>query len=716
MIKHNVIQIAILAVSLFATDAYAQKKGEVKNDSNTPLHLLQPEYKTPYGPLTTSEVKATIDRVFHYLDKTTPARVVNKNTGKQITDYATMDSNAQLERGSFRLASYEWGVTYSAMMAAAEATGDTAYRNYVDTRFRFLAEVTPHFKRVLDEYGDVDPQMKQILTPHALDDAGAVCAAMIKAQLADKSLDLKALIDNYIQFIRYKEHRLSDGTFARNRPLKNTVWLDDMFMGIPPLAWMGRYASDHQDTYYNEAAKQVLSFAERMYIPEKKLYRHGWVESMQQHPAYCWGRANGWALLTKCEVLDVLPQDHPQRKSILELLKAHIEGLAACQGGDGLWHQLLDRNDSYLETSATAIYVYCIAHAINKGWVDAMAYGPVVHLGWHAVASQINEKGQVEGTCVGTGMAFDPAFYYYRPVNVYAAHGYGPVIWAGAEMINLLNRQHPKMNDSAIQYYPVKQETNAPIFTFTQPGNPRDIVAGQSRKKNKPIVFYIGDSTVKCGRGEGENGMWGWGTFFGNFLDSTQVSSENWALGGRSSRTYFTEGLWDKVLPGIQKGDYLLIQFGHNDGGPLNTGRARASLKGIGSETQTVIMERDGRKEEVRTFGAYLRMYVRQAKAKGATVILVSPTATNRWKEGKIRRYDDMYAKWAKEVAEQEAVFFIDLNKLSADKLEPMGEAKAAAYFVDGVHNTKAGALMNCESLREGILGLTNCDLKKYLK
>jgi rhamnogalacturonyl hydrolase YesR len=97
-----------------------------------------------------------------------------------------------------------------------------------------------------------------------------------------------------------------------------------------------------------------------------------------------------------------------------------------------LWHQLIDRNDSYLETSATAIFTYCIAHGINKGWIDARAFGPAAALGWNAVQTKVNELGQVEGTCVGTGMAFDPAFYYHRPVNVAAAHGYGPVILAGA--------------------------------------------------------------------------------------------------------------------------------------------------------------------------------------------------------------------------------------------------------------------------------------------
>lgn len=259
---------------------------------------------------------------------------------------------------------------------------------------------------------------------------------------------------------------MADGTFARNRPQHNTLWLDDMFMGIPAVAQMSRYDKAQKEIYLAEAVRQFLQFADRMFIPEKGLYRHGWVESSTDHPAFCWARANGWAMLTACELLDVLPEDYPQRAKVMDYFRAHVRGVTALQSGEGLWHQLLDRNDSYLETSATAIYVYCLAHAINKGWIDAIAYGPVTHLGWHAVAGKINAEGQVEGTCVGTGMAFDPAFYYYRPVNVYAAHGYGPVLWAGAEMISLLKNQYPQMNDSAVQYYQVKQKTTAPIFAI----------------------------------------------------------------------------------------------------------------------------------------------------------------------------------------------------------------------------------------------------------
>lgn len=434
------------------------------SDANTPLHLMQPEYKTPYGVPSVEEVKGHMDRVLRYLEDCTPARVVNSATGEPITDYTNLPAEAALENGDFRLTSYEWGVTYSAMLAAAEATGDTAYWHYAVSRIKFLAEVAPHFRSLLEKHGTIDSRMRQVVNPHALDDAGAVCAAMVKAQLKEPSLPVTPLIENYISYIMKGEYRLADGTFARTRPFRNTVWLDDMFMGIPPVAWYSVVAGEEQPRYQAEAVRQVLQFARRMWVPEKKIFRHGWVESMDDHPSFHWARANGWALLTLCEVLDVLPADYPERDDIMALYRDHVRGLTALQSGEGFWHQLLDRNDSYLETSATAIYAYCIAHGINKGWLDAMTYGPVALLAWNAVATQIDDDGRVGGTCVGTGMAFDPAFYYFRPVHKMAAHGYGPTIWAGAEIIDLLKKQYPKMNDSAVQFYRTEQKTDKPIF------------------------------------------------------------------------------------------------------------------------------------------------------------------------------------------------------------------------------------------------------------
>jgi rhamnogalacturonyl hydrolase YesR len=471
MKPYQIILILII-VSLSGTiTVYARKKnpGQV-NDFNTPLHLLQPDYPVPYGPVTEQEIKEVLDRVFMFVEKATPARVIDRETKKEITDYTQIGPGAQLQQGAFRLASYEWGVAYSGMLEAARATGDKRYYQYVYDRFKLFAETGPHFRRLMNDYGTTDPQMRQMMMPRALDDAGAMCAAMIKLAREKPDFDLRPTVDNYINYIMHREYRLSDGTFARNRPQRNTLWLDDLYMSVPAIVQMGKLTGEAQ--YYNEAVRQIKQFAGRMFVHEKRLFMHGWAESMAQHPAFFWGRANGWAILTMTEVLDVLPENHPDRQLILDLLREHIRGLASCQSGEGFWHQLLDRNDSYLETSATAIYVYCIARAINRGWIDPVAYGPVAHLGWNAVTTKVNAEGQVEGVCGGTGMAFDPAFYYHRPVNVYAAHGYGPVLLAGAEMINLLKNFYPKMNDSAIQFYTTPQTTTAPIFGVGDTSHP----------------------------------------------------------------------------------------------------------------------------------------------------------------------------------------------------------------------------------------------------
>ena len=167
-----------------------------------------------------------------------------------------------------------------------------------------------------------------------------------------------------------------------------------------------------------------------------------------------------------CEVLDATEGivSDADIAPVKELLRQHAEGLCALQDKTGFWHQLLDRQDTYLETSCTAIYTYCLAHAINKGWLDALTYGANTLLAWNACQTKVNAQGQVEGTCVGTGMGFEPAFYAYRPVHKMAAHGYGPMIWAGNEIVKMLHHTHPKMNDSAIHFYPTEQKTNEPIF------------------------------------------------------------------------------------------------------------------------------------------------------------------------------------------------------------------------------------------------------------
>jgi lysophospholipase L1-like esterase len=250
-------------------------------------------------------------------------------------------------------------------------------------------------------------------------------------------------------------------------------------------------------------------------------------------------------------------------------------------------------------------------------------------------------------------------------------------------------------------------------------------LVGYSPADDKPTsraprtVFLIGDSTVKNGSGNGDQHLWGWGSFIADHVDRTKARVQNRALGGRSSRTYLTGGLWDKVLTDLKPGDVVLIQFGHNDGGPLDTDRARASLKGVGDETREVISAVT-RNRTVHTYGWYLRKYVADARAKGAIPIILSPVPRDRWTdEGKVARASGDYGKWAAEVARSENVPFVDLNEIVARHYEAEGQAKVGSeYFttVDKTHTSEAGARLNAASVVEGLRALKDNPLADSLQ
>lgn len=239
-------------------------------------------------------------------------------------------------------------------------------------------------------------------------------------------------------------------------------------------------------------------------------------------------------------------------------------------------------------------------------------------------------------------------------------------------------------------------------------------------KSAKPTLYATGDSTVKNGSGKGQDGLWGWGDELAPLFDTSKISVVNRALGGRSSRTYITEGLWDKVAAQLKPGDFVLMQFGHNDGGSsYSTGsRPRSSIKGNGEESKEVVFEATGKKEVVHTYGWYLRKIIADTKAKGATPIVLSPIPRNMWKDGKVLRASQDYGKWAKEAAEQGGALFIDLNKIIANQYDKLGEEKVKPLFgaTDHTHTKLEGAKLNAASVVAGIKELKDCPLANYLK
>jgi rhamnogalacturonan acetylesterase len=234
--------------------------------------------------------------------------------------------------------------------------------------------------------------------------------------------------------------------------------------------------------------------------------------------------------------------------------------------------------------------------------------------------------------------------------------------------------------------------------------------------KSKPVVYIIGDSTVKTGSGIGDDGLVGWGNMIPAFFDTVRIEFKNYARGGRSSRTFQDEGLWDSIMVRLKPGDYVLMQFGHNDGGDVNTGKARGTLRGNGEETQDFVMEATGKTRTIHTYGWYMRKYISDAKSKGAIPVVLSQVPRNIWKDGKVERADQSYGKWAREAALQGGAFFIDLNEITAKHYEELGPDSVKTFFPnDHTHTAKAGAILNAKSVTEGLLTLKDCDLKNYM-
>lgn len=214
-------------------------------------------------------------------------------------------------------------------------------------------------------------------------------------------------------------------------------------------------------------------------------------------------------------------------------------------------------------------------------------------------------------------------------------------------------------------------------------------------------LYLIGDSTVN----NGTKGQQGWGTALPALMDPQKMRVVNRARGGRSSRTYLMEGLWDAVLAEVKPGDVVLMQFGHNDGGEKFKGnRPRGSIRGNGEETETGVVEMTGKEETVHSYGWYLRRYIADTRAKNAIPVVCSPVPRNIWREGKVARATGDYGKWAKEAAAQANALFLDLNTLVADRYDALGPETVATYFYgDHTHTSPEGAAFTARIVAEAL-------------
>jgi len=284
---------------------------------------------------------------------------------------------------------------------------------------------------------------------------------------------------------------------------------------------------------------------------------------------------------------------------------------------------------------------------------------------------------------------------------IVAAH----VVLAALVWTPAIHSQNPPAAESApaAQSPPAAQTPRPAAQTF------RTGVLHPDYKPELPTLFLIGDSTVKNSWDKGTDGLWGWGKPLESYFDRSKINVENQALGGTSSRSYITQGHWERVLALVKPGDYVMMQFGHNDGAA-----GRGSLRGNGEETQEVTA--GGTTETVHTYGWYIRKYIADTKAKGATPIVCSLIPRNNWKDGKVNRANTSYGGWAEEAAKQGEALYIDLNRIIADHYDQMGQEAVKPLFPkETTHTGWRGAKLNAECVIEGIKGLKGSDLVKDL-
>lgn len=340
-------------------------------------------------------------------------------------------ANAAYQRDPYTDWHYSHGAMVWSMMALDKDGKYTAFaKQYID----FTLQQLPYFRYQYNSLFAWRGSYHRIFRRTMLDDTGAPILPFAELYLNEQREAVKALLMPIANYVANEQVRLKDGTFCRPEPLEFTVWADDLFMSVPFLLQMAKITGE--DKYYDDAAKQALNFRKYLLNPKTGLYKHALFSDKKQQSAAYWGRANGWVAWATAELLAKLPEKHPAYKKVLQNFQEQMKVLASYQDKNGFWHQVLDRPDSYPETSCTALFTLALARGIREGWLSK-AYRKNAFAGWEAVKTKIDENSVVHGICQGTDIGYDQDFYIKRKTIDNDPRGIGAVITAGIEISKL---------------------------------------------------------------------------------------------------------------------------------------------------------------------------------------------------------------------------------------------------------------------------------------
>jgi unsaturated rhamnogalacturonyl hydrolase len=373
-----------------------------------------------------------VRRVADNILQNTTFKFVNSKTKEKYESTKGLAPNADIKADSkYNKWEYVNGVLAISMIQTAQVLNDKKYSDYSLRNFDFIFNNIGYFERL---YKVKTPKIEYgpFFSMGNLDACGAMSAGLFDVDALANRKDYRAYLERSANYISNKQLRLPDGTLCRPQPRDKTIWADDLFMSVPFLARMGKLTGDAK--YFDDAIKQVENFNKYLYDPASGLYWHNYYNDVEMNGVGHWGRANGWLAMAQVQLLNNLPENHPKRAELIRLLLRQIVGYARYQDQTGLWHQLLDKPDSYLESSVTAMYTYAVAHAVNEGWINKK-YISIANEGWRGLTSKVTADGQLQDVCVGTNMDEAIKFYYTRPTELNDTHGLGPFLMAGTEMI-----------------------------------------------------------------------------------------------------------------------------------------------------------------------------------------------------------------------------------------------------------------------------------------
>ncbi len=564
-------------------------------------------------------------------------------------------------------------VMYAGFMAVSDSTGDPKYRDA-------MADMAKGF-----HYG--------LRNKIANADDESIGQTYLELYLREGKKDpamIQPLRDNMDQVIDWPTLRPGDSKIP-------WWWCDALFMAPP--VWARMYAATGEHKYIDYLNLNWQRSYDLLWDKDAHLYARDATFVGKLGPTgkkIFWSRGEGWVMGGLARTLQYLPKDDPRRPFYIQNMQEMAAALAKLQDttGDtaGLWHSsLLDPEDFPLpENSGSALIVFGMAYGVNEGILDRATYMPVIEKGWAGLLRHIYADGRL-GDIQQTGA--EPTPYY--PASSYN-YGVGGFMLAGAELHRMATLGGAQTGSRPDQAATTDPSVYAKIH-LPSPANPK--------LRN---LILVGDSTVRNGNGDGAHNQMGWGDELAPYFDTNKINIVNRAIGGRSSRTYITEGHWGETLKLIKPGDVVLFQFGHNDDGPYDDpARARGSIHGVGDETAEIENPIQHRHETVHTFGWYMNKYVEDTKAAGGIPIICSLIPRKTWKDGHIVRQTETYRGWAKAIADRDHVGYIDLNEIIARKYDALGEAAVEPLFGDPhTHTSAAGAILNAESVVSGLKAL----------